>query len=46
MPDLIRLLKGAFAGINDKSAGGPDRRAADLVFTVLTDGLRPPPAAQ
>lgn len=46
VPDLIRLLKGAFAAINDESAGGPDRRAADLVFTVLTDGLRPPPAAQ
>lgn len=42
VPDLIRLLKGAFASINDRSAGEPDARAADLVFTVLSDGLRPP----
>ena len=40
--DLIRLLKGAFASINDTSAGPPDQAAKDLVFTVLSDGLRPP----
>ena len=41
-PDLIRLLKGAFASINDTSMGAPDPATADLVFTVLSDGLRPP----
>jgi AcrR family transcriptional regulator len=46
VPDLIRLLKGAFAGINDKSAGEPDRRTADLIFAVLSDGLRPPSGPQ
>jgi AcrR family transcriptional regulator len=42
VPDLIRLLKGAFAAINDTSAGDPGDHTADLMFTVLSDGLRPP----
>ncbi|HEY1914555.1 MAG TPA: hypothetical protein VGH27_03175 [Streptosporangiaceae bacterium] len=41
-PDLIRLIKGAFASINDPSAGPPSREVTDLIFTVLSDGLRPP----
>ena len=45
VPDLIRLLKGAFAASNDTSAGDPGPDAADLVFAVLTDGLRPPSRA-
>jgi AcrR family transcriptional regulator len=42
--DLIRLFKGAFASINDQSAGPPSRQATDLIFTILSDGLRPPPS--
>jgi AcrR family transcriptional regulator len=42
VPDLIRLLKGAFASINDPSAGPPSPHVSDLVFTILSDGLRPP----
>jgi hypothetical protein len=41
VPDLIRLLKGAFASINDTSMGTPDPATTDLIFTVLSDGLRP-----
>jgi AcrR family transcriptional regulator len=41
-PDLIRLLKGAFASINDPTAGQPGPQVTDLVFTILSDGLRPP----
>ena len=37
--DLIVLLKGMFASL----AGSTDPALRELVFTVLTDGLRPPP---
>ena len=37
--DLIVLLKGMFASL----AGSTDPALRELVFTVLADGLRPPP---
>jgi hypothetical protein len=36
--DLIALLKGMFASLD----GSADQTRRDVVFTVLTDGLRPP----
>ncbi|HEV2536542.1 MAG TPA: helix-turn-helix domain-containing protein, partial [Streptosporangiaceae bacterium] len=36
--DLIALLKGMFASLD----GGADQARREVVFTVLTDGLRPP----
>jgi hypothetical protein len=36
--DLIALLKGMFASLD----GDADQTRRDVVFTVLTDGLRPP----
>ena len=41
-PDLIVLLKGVLASIQDAQAGA-DPALRDRVVAVLTDGLRPPP---
>ena len=41
-PDLIVLLKGLMASIQDPSAGAADPALRDRVFAVLADGLRPP----
>jgi AcrR family transcriptional regulator len=43
VPDLIRLVKWAIASINDTSMGEPGADTSDLIFTVLSDGLRPSP---
>jgi hypothetical protein len=40
--DLVRLLKGAITSLLDASMEAPSQATADLVFTVLADGLRPP----
>jgi AcrR family transcriptional regulator len=42
-PDLIVLLKGMLASIQDASAGATDPARRDRVLAVLTDGLRRPP---
>jgi len=42
-PDLIVLLKGLLASIQDASAGATDPAVRDRVYAVLTDGLRRPP---
>jgi len=42
-PDLIVLLKGLLASIQDASAGASDPAARNRVYAVLTDGLRRPP---
>jgi AcrR family transcriptional regulator len=42
-PDLIVLLKGLLASIQDVSADATDPAVRDRVFAVLTDGLRRPP---
>jgi AcrR family transcriptional regulator len=44
--DLVRLLKGAITSLIDASMEAPSQTTADLVFTVLADGLRPPGAHQ
>src|SRR5215813_4081439 len=44
-PDLIVLLKGLLASIQDAQAGAPDPAARDRMLAVLTDGLRPPERA-
>jgi len=36
--DLIALIKGMFASLD----GSADQARRDVVFAVLTDGLRPP----
>jgi len=43
-PDLIVLLKGLLASIQDAQAAAPDPARRDRMLAVLTDGLRPPPA--
>src|SRR5262252_10517217 len=40
-PDLIVLLKGLLASIQDAQAAAPDPALRDRVLAVLTDGLRP-----
>jgi AcrR family transcriptional regulator len=42
-PDLIVLLKGLLASIQDASADATGAAVRDRVFAVLTDGLRRPP---
>ena len=41
-PDLIVLVKGLMASIQDPSAGAADPALRDRVFAVLADGLRTP----
>jgi len=43
-PDLIVLLKGLLASIQDAQAAAPDPARRGRMLAVLTDGLRPPPA--
>jgi AcrR family transcriptional regulator len=42
-PDLIVLLKGLLASIQDAQAGAADPALRDRLLAVLTDGLRRPP---
>jgi AcrR family transcriptional regulator len=42
-PDLIVLLKGLLASIQDAQAGAADPALCDRLLAVLTDGLRRPP---
>jgi len=42
-PDLIVLLKGLLASVQDAQAGAADPALRDRVLAVLTDGLRRPP---
>jgi AcrR family transcriptional regulator len=42
-PDLIMLLKGMLASLQDAPAGAADPARRDRVLAVLADGLRRPP---